>query len=932
MNQAFSLKLSPYKSLQEILQVTAEVTRTILKCDRVLAYSADNILQPEVIAESVDSMHLSLIGKRIKDPFLEGDRLEMYCYGMSLTIDDINTLDDDKKKLEDLEKLNVKSVAIAPIAIDNQLLAFLVAHKSSSQPWDMEVASLIAQQARNAETAILQGVRGEEFPNLPLARQITEITKNQICPVTKKDQPIKIKKVLTTEETQPPIEKTDRETKAEQVLIAAVNETVELLKCDRAIICSLDKVGNSVVIAESVKNGCSKALGKNIDNNGFTFKHLREYRQGAVWVWRSPHEAKDRDTSSYHLEQLKNLNVQAGIVAPITKNGQLSGLLIAHQCSAPRNWQPSEINSMNQIANNLTNMFEYINISNDNKQEELDDLQKQLEKEKMWTKHLAQLIQQIRKSLNKEHILETGVRKVHKILKCDRVVLYALNQDSYGEIIAESVSDGWIKGKGKIIKDPCFEARYLDKYRDGRFRAWNNIYLSGMSECYIEQLEKLEVKANVVVPVIKEDQLFGLLVVHQCSDTRQWQQSEILWLTQVASQIGFALDNAQILADAQKLRQHVEQEKIWTEHFTDAVQQIRQSLKTQDVCRASVREARRVLMCDRVVVYGLNQDSYGEIIAESVGHGWTKSEGKVIKDPCFEARYLDSYRDGRVRAWSNIYEAQMSGCYIEQLEKLEVKANLVTPITNQGKLFGLLVAHQCSDTRQWQQPEINWLAQIAQQTGSALENARMLEQIEKNTKETQDILARTLNSSFQIKTTVQNVTAGLVNLSNSSQKFGETIYKIKDVSKQLAQQSLNMTRTLNLSQAEAIDQNDITKQSDAVFGLMQALFEATGMIEPLFDHIKTEITEKTAILQSETHNLFEGAENFEAANQKLDCVAALNHQMSDFLNVSYSLENQIQNTNFTQDSVQELATITERISHQSVMVINSFNQLALLYL
>jgi methyl-accepting chemotaxis protein PixJ len=289
---------------------------------------------------------------------------------------------------------------------------------------------------------------------------------------------------------------------------------------------------------------------------------------------------------------------------------------------------------------------------------------------------------------------------VHRILDCDRVIVYALHQKIYGKIVAESVSPGWTKAEGMVFRDPCFEARYFAKYRDGRVRALNNIYEAGMSQCYVEQLEQLEVKANLIVPIMIEGKLFGLLVAHQCSVPRQWQQSEILWLTQITTQIGFALDNAQLLADAQRIRQQAESEKMWTEYFTDAVQQIRQSLKQSDILQASVREVRRILNCDRVVVYALDQDSYGKIVAESVVHGWTRAEGRVIKDPCFEAKYLEQYRDGRVRAWENIYEAGMSQCYVEQLANLEVKANLVTPIIHQGELLGLLVAHQCSDTRQ----------------------------------------------------------------------------------------------------------------------------------------------------------------------------------------------------------------------------------------
>ncbi|MEY2830903.1 MAG: hypothetical protein RLZZ574_161, partial [Cyanobacteriota bacterium] len=497
----------------------------------------------------------------------------------------------------------------------------------------------------------------------------------------------------------------------------------------------------------------------------------------------------------------------------------------------------------------------------------------------------------------------------------------------YGKIVAESVSFGWTKTEGMVIKDPCFEAKYFAKYRDGRIRAWDNIYDAGMSQCHVEQLEKFEVKANLIVPIIIEGQLFGLLVAQQCSNPRHWQQAEILWLTQIATQVGFALDNAQLLADAQRLRLQAESTKMWAEYFTDAVQQIRQSLKQKDVLKASVREVKRVLNCDRVLVYALDEDNYGKVVAESVNHGWTRAEGRVIKDPCFEARYLDQYRDGRVRAWENIYEAGMSNCYVEQLAQLEVKANLVTPIIYQGKLFGLLVAHQCSDTRLWEEAEIRWMSQIAAQVGLALDNAQLLAKLEQYTQDTQAILDRAANSGSNIQRTVQNVTVGFENLSNSCQTFAETIRQVKDLSKQLAQQSMGMARAINSSQLEPGNQDSAGDLSERIFTLMQELFEATARIDPLFTSIKTEITAKTTTLESETEQLMSGVDDFATASQNIEQIVALNHNMSNLMqNISDSLDTQIQSSTFTQNSVHKLTDITKRISQQSVAIIESFNQ------
>lgn len=350
----------------------------------------------------------------------------------------------------------------------------------------------------------------------------------------------------------------------------------------------------------------------------------------------------------------------------------------------------------------------------------------------------------------------------------------------------------------------------------------------------------------------------------------------------------------------------------------------------KDVYQASVREVRRVLNCDRVVVYSLNQDNYGVIVAESVAHGWTRGEGRLIKDPCFEARYLEKYRDGRVRVWNDIYRAGMTNCHIEQLEQLEVKANLVVPIVSEGKLFGLLVAQQCSGTRQWQQPEIDWLTQIAVQVSLALQNAQMQEQIEQHTKTTQEILNRAVASSSNIQRTVQNVTQDMAKLSNSCDRFSETVQKVKDLSKQLAQQSIDMTKVTNLAQGNGNEPNSNSPidMSNKIFSLMQELFETTAKIDPLFDSIKTEITAKTTTLELETEALISGADDFQTASRELDKIIELNQELSNLIKyTSDAFETQIQSSTFTKNSMQTLARITERISLQSLAMIESFNQL-----
>ena len=170
--------------------------------------------------------------------------------------------------------------------------------------------------------------------------------------------------------------------------------------------------------------------------------------------------------------------------------------------------------------------------------------------------------------------------------------------------------------------------------------------------------------------------------------------------------------------------------------------------------------------------------------------------------------------------------------------------------------------------------------------------------------------------------------SGFENLSNSCQTFAETIGQVKDLSKQLAQQSMKMTRSVNLGQMEVSNQDSVVELSDQIFALMQELFEATAKIDPLFTSIKTEITDKTATFASETEQLMNGVEDFQTASQKLEQVVALNRELSNLIsNISNSLDTQIQGSTFTQNSVADITNITQRIAQQSLAIITSLSEL-----
>ncbi len=324
---------------------------------------------------------------------------------------------------------------------------------------------------------------------------------------------------------------------------------------------------------------------------------------------------------------------------------------------------------------------------------------------------------------SQEEVFRTAVEEIRQAFKMDRVSVFCFDKNWDGTFVAEAVTPGWPKVLWSSIKDPCFAGGYVEQYRQGRVRAIDNIYQAGLGDCHIGLLERFAVKANLVAPITKDNQLYGLLIAHQCFTPRIWQQFEIDLFAQLAAQVGFALNHVRLL-------EQIDTKADQAEVLINLIRRIRESLNEESILKTTVEETRKVLRADRVIIFGFDANWYGKVIAESVVPGFPKALRAKIKDPCFAQGYVEQYQAGRVQATNNIYEAGLTPCHIRQLEPFSVQANLVAPILKEDKLFGLLIAHQCSGPREWQQSEIDLLTQLAAQVGFALDHARLVEQIE----------------------------------------------------------------------------------------------------------------------------------------------------------------------------------------------------------
>jgi PAS domain S-box-containing protein len=163
----------------------------------------------------------------------------------------------------------------------------------------------------------------------------------------------------------------------------------------------------------------------------------------------------------------------------------------------------------------------------------------------------------IRQSLKLDEILQTAVTEVQRLLHADRVLVFQLGPDGSGHVVQEAVFPGWPVTLGQNLFDPCFHQDFKDRYRQGRIGSIADIDRGDIEPCHVEFLKQFGVRANLVIPILVKEDVWGLLIAHQCSAPREWASFEVELMRQLGDQIGIALAQAQLLEQETKQRQEL---------------------------------------------------------------------------------------------------------------------------------------------------------------------------------------------------------------------------------------------------------------------------------------------------------------------------------------------------------------------------------------
>jgi methyl-accepting chemotaxis protein PixJ len=304
-------------------------------------------------------------------------------------------------------------------------------------------------------------------------------------------------------------------------------------------------------------------------------------------------------------------------------------------------------------------------------------------------------------------------------------------------------------------------------------------------------------------------------------------------------------------------RQETEQERL---NFLSEItaSDVRDVQGLDPVFNGALEFIREHLKADRIVIYRFTPEWRGVVTVESVAPSWMSALNWNAQDPCIPQKLLAAYRRGRVVSTPDVFKANFHPSHLRLMKDLEIKANLVVPILVEDRLFALLIAHQCSAPRIWQEFDITFLKQAAAQLGLAIGRVTFLEQMRNMASEQRHHKELLQEHAFQLLQDVEAVSQGnltvevavtedeigtIADFYNSTiESLRKIVLKVKTASQEVIE-----TTVLNQFAVESLVE-EVTQQSTEIS-------QALEQIAVMNDAVRTFSTmaEKTELLMQEAN-------------------------------------------------------------------------------
>ena len=892
----FANRMAQATSVDNLYQIAVSELKKGLQCDRAIIYRFHSEQEGQVIAEALTTGYTPTLERSLNVLAFGATHADDYLSQPAVALSNADKDSVSPYQSQLLQQFQVKASLSLPVFLSDHLWGLLVVQQcDSSRQWkDRETAMLY--QLGTELTLRLQAYELHQYSDKELTRSrtLTRITQN----------------IHQASHLQQAFGDTTRHLRtflgAERVMIFQLTKT-HSSQGDRSHAFTPGKV-----IAEQVAAHIPTIQPPLLEDSRFNapFSKHNASVQSVEDIY------TDASLSQEQVDSLSSFQVRASLSAPLFKGNQLWGFLCAHQCTEPRRWKKVESTFVERVAAQLSLALKQANYLKQ-VQEKTEQLEASIAKEQFITK----VTEKLRTADDLPKTLRTMVRDIRRMLKADRVGLFQFDPEknyTVGEYVVEDVAVGTASMLTNKLQDHCFADEQAENYRKGRYWVVDDVSSLELPECLVEILEQMQVKASIVVPLLKGDILWGLFSIHQCQQPRKWQDSDVQFAHRIGAQLNLALQQAEYLAQVQEKTQKLEASVEKEQLITRITERLRTSNDLSKTLRTTVRDIRRMMQADRVGLFQFDPEknyTVGEYVVEDVAAGTISMLETKLQDHCFADEQAENYRKGRYWVVDDVSSLELPECLVEILEQMQVKASIVVPLLKGDILWGLFSIHQCQQPREWQDSDVQFAHRIGAQLNLALQQAEYLAQVQEKTQKLKETAAREKASKEKLQAQVIQLLKAVAPAleGDLTVRVPVTDTEVGTIASAYNNTLQSLQKIVLQVQAAADEVSETSKRSET------SVVAVTQQAHKQAETIRTALSRVQTMVQS-TEAVAEGAQQIEAAAQQANQVvqrgdSAMNLTVDGIMAIRSTVAETNKHIKRLSESSQKVSKIVSLISH-----------------
>ncbi len=498
------------------------------------------------------------------------------------------------------------------------------------------------------------------------------------------------------------------------------------------------------------------------------------------------------------------------------------------------------------------------------------------EKETKLALQLNNVAANIRETLNVDQILKATVSNTREALQLDRVIFYHCDNYNIPQLIAESVSYEW-----EAASESQFtQIQVTAEAKVGSVQVVENIESSDFSPEYLQQLHKLNVKSHLIAPIFVNKQLYGWLAAHQCSDYRQWEEIEINLFSQVAIQVGYALEQAELL------------------------QQIEQGMKNAEITSEEERKQKEALQMQLLELLDNIEGAAGGDLTVRADVG----DGEIGTVADFFNSIVESLR-------SIVTQVKTSASQVNTA--IGSNENAIRQLAEEALTQATEISHTLDAVDSMSQ-SMQKIAISAREAASVAGNAKT------TATESSKAMDLTVQNILRLRTTVAETAKKVKRLGESTQEINRAVALINQISMQTNLLAINAG--IEASRAGGEGQG-FAVVAEEVGELAAKSANATKEIEKIVENIQRETSELAQAMELGTAQVVEGTKIVEGAKYSLTQILTVSQQIDSLVrSISGATTSQAETSQNVSELMKQIAGVSERTSTSSRQVSKSLQE------